>query len=408
LQAALAAGQTSKFDPGSVVIAGYRDDFVHTSPVGSFEANPFGLYDMGGNVIQWCEDLAAKEGQDRVLRGQAWSSLYVNIRAVLRSSLRNYVGPNFRSDHSGFRIVLEVREGASEPTDHTAVTPSTTSQPTASKPPRTAPSGDPAKASKDTPYVNTLGMKFVPVSGTSVLFCIHETRRQDYAVYAAEVAGVDRTWKEQGGDGFIPTDSLELHPVKKVMWEDAQRFCAWLSKEEGRTYRLPTDQEWSIAVGIGSSENWKEGTTPATVFKNESGFPWGDPWPPPQGSGNYSDQSRKTKAPSSLADTSYLESYDDGFPTTAPVMSFQPNQLGIYDLGGNVWEWCADLYDKTNKTTGKDRVIRGGSWSEGTRNELLSSYRRHFGPVTRYYNRGFRCVLEIASQSTPAQTAPTP
>jgi hypothetical protein len=55
-----------------------------------------------------------------------------------------------------------------------------------------------------------------------------------------------------------------------------------------------------------------------------------------------------------------------------------------------VWEWCEDLYDKTSK----DRVIRGGSWSEGTRNELLSSYRRHFGPVTRYYNRGFRCVLE--------------
>jgi serine/threonine protein kinase len=274
--------------------------------------------------------------------------------------------------------------------------------------PRTLPSGDPAKASKDTPFVNTLGMKFVQVPGTSVLFCIHETRRQDFAVYASEVAGVDRTWKEQGADGFIPMETPELHPVKKVPWEDAQRFCAWLSKEEGRTYRLPTDQEWSIAVGIGSHETWKTGTTPASVFKNESDFPWGDQWPPPKGSGNYSDQSRKAKAPGSLTTNGYLESYDDGFPTTAPVMSFQPNKLGIYDLGGNVWEWCADFYDKP----GRDRVIRGGSWSEGgTRAELLSSYRRHFSSTTRYNNRGFRCALEsgsLASSDTgPAKPNPT-
>ncbi|MEZ5386825.1 MAG: SUMF1/EgtB/PvdO family nonheme iron enzyme [Prosthecobacter sp.] len=239
---------------------------------------------------------------------------------------------------------------------------------------------------------NSLGMKFLPVKGTDVLFCIHETRYQDYAAYAAENTGIDGAWKNQSYDGYALTERKEEHPVTQVNWEDAQKFCAWLSKKEGKTYRLPTDREWSIAVGIGRTEKWKSDTTPAQVFKDQKEFPWGDDFPPKgkEPVGNYSDESRKAKAP--REGDSYLERYDDGFPATAPVMSYKPNKLGLYDLGGNVWEWCEDWYDNA-KT---DRVLRGGSWHNGGRGYLLSSHRVHRIPGHRYDSHGFRVVLVVS------------
>jgi len=235
-------------------------------------------------------------------------------------------------------------------------------------------------------FTNSLGMKFVQVPGTKVLFCIHETRYKDYAAYAMDAQNVDGSWKDQNGGGFVIMDRAEEHPVTRVSWEDAQKFCEWLSKKEGKSYRLPADREWSYAVGIGRDEKWSKDTTPATVFRNETDFPWGSKWPPPNDAGNYSDQSRKEKAPANKAQ--YLEGYDDAFPTTAPVMSFKPNKLGIYDLGGNVWEWCEDWYDNAKI----DRVLRGSSSSHCERGNLLSSFRDHHKPDERI-SLGFRIVL---------------
>ena len=227
-------------------------------------------------------------------------------------------------------------------------------------------------------------MKFVQVPGTKVLFCIHETRYKDYAAYAADVPDADSAWKNQKTEGFV-MERPEDHPVTRVSWEDAQKFCEWLSKKEGRTYRLPTDQEWSYAVGIGREEKWTKDTTPATVFRNQTDFPWGDKWPPPNGAGNYSDQSRKDKEPAK--NSQYLDGYDDGFPSTSPVMSFKPNKLGIYDLGGNVWEWCEDWFDSAKI----DRVLRGSSATHHERENLLSSFRDHHKPGERL-GLGFRVV----------------
>lgn len=234
---------------------------------------------------------------------------------------------------------------------------------------------------------NSLGMKFISVDDTNVLFCIHETRYKDYAAYAAEEPGVDETWKDQSADGFTPVDRPEEHPVMKVSWEDAQKFCAWLSKKEGKTYRLPTDQEWSYAVGIGRDEKWSKDTTPASVFKNQTEFPWGDKWPPPKDAGNYSDQSRKEKAQNGSPE--HLDGYDDGFPTTAPVMSYKPNKFGLYDMGGNVWEWCENWFDNTQKV----RVLRGGTWRHSIRSDLPSSNRGHFISGSRSNRDGFRVVM---------------
>ena len=250
------------------------------------------------------------------------------------------------------------------------------------------------------PFINSLGMKFVPVPGADVIFCIHEVRYKDYAAYAGKARGVDGSWENQTFDGFKVTDRPEDHPVVNVSWEDAQNFCAWLSKGEGKTYRLPTDEEWSIAVGIGNDEEWKASTTPATVFKNTTEFPWGGDFPLQTNVpiGNYSDASLKAKAPN--ATNQYLEGYDDGFPTTAPVMSFQPNKVGLYDLGGNAWEWCEDWFD----TDQHNRVMRGGCWGSGDRRSLLSSNRKRNAPRLRYFTFGFRCVMvpDPASKSVPA------
>jgi formylglycine-generating enzyme required for sulfatase activity len=222
-------------------------------------------------------------------------------------------------------------------------------------------------------FTNTLGMKFVPVKGTEVSFCIWETRVKDYAAYAAANAGVDGNWKKPG---FQQEDT---HPVVNVSWEDANAFCEWLTKKElaegkikeGQKYRLPTDAEWSVAVGLGK----EKGNTPEAKDGGiKDVYPWGKEWPPPVGAGNY-----------------YKSLKVDNFEYTSPVGSFAANKLGLHDMGGNVWEWCENWYDPAAKTF---RVLRGASWVSDQPRHLLSSYRDYGTPDDRSSNRvGFRCVL---------------
>ncbi len=263
---------------------------------------------------------------------------------------------------------------------------------------------EPADATKDQPFTNSLGMQFVPVPGTQVLFCIHETRHSDYSAFAREVAGVDDSWKERLIGGFSITEREENHPVRRVCWEDAQMFCTWLSRKEGRLYRLPTDKEWSLAVGIGHTEEWAEDTTPDTVFKDPDLFPWGSEWPPPPGAGNFSDESLKTET--ALSASGYIEDYDDGFPATAPVMSFTPNAFGLHDMSGNVWEMVQDWFD----TTQRHRATRGGSCFIHEREKLLASYRSSIIPSSRVNGLGFRLVLEglESPEPSPAEARKSP
>ena len=238
---------------------------------------------------------------------------------------------------------------------------------------------------------NSLGMKFVPVKGTDVIFCIHETRRQDYAAFAADTPSLDSSWKKANRNG-IPVGDKDDHPVVAVNWDEAHKFCEWLSNKEGKTYRLPTDEEWSMAVGIGHQEGRTKDSTPESlrfVLKDE--YPWGGDFPPKSRdkAGNYHDISCAEK----FKTTPKLVDYDDGFATTAPVMSFKPNKLGIYDLGGNVDEWVEDWYN----TSQKERTTRGQNWLYGTDKmpqETLSSYRGHSAPDKREIIAGFRVVLE--------------
>ena len=223
-------------------------------------------------------------------------------------------------------------------------------------------------------------MKFVAVPGTEVQFCIWKTRVQDFAAYT-NASGVEPE-----------EDSLEpgrTHPAVNVSWDDAQAFCKWLTAKEraagligpNQSYRLPTDAEWSKAVGLPE----ETGDTPrAKDMKIKDVLPWGTSWPPPQGAGNYADKALKNRNDR----FTIIDGYEDGYAYTAQVGSFKANKFRLYDMGGNAWEWCKDWYDIERKY----RVLRGGSWDDDGRGILLSSYRDYDTPDFRDYDVGFRCV----------------
>jgi formylglycine-generating enzyme required for sulfatase activity len=255
------------------------------------------------------------------------------------------------------------------------------------------------------PFTNTLGMKFVPVPGTNVLMSIGETRVADFSAFITD-SGYDYAsgatpytldtdgWRQREGKGFSWKNpgftQTANDPVTCVSWEDAQAFCKWLSKKEGRTYRLPADHEWSLAVRIGDRESATASPKDKDA-KIEGVYPWGTQFPPPATAGNYAGSEAKTVT--WPAEYSIIEGFRDGFARTSPAGSFPANQLGIYDLGGNVWEWCEDWYDSSQNY----RVLRGGSWVDGTEVDLRSSRRVVGTPAGRHDHGGFRLVLEVGS-----------
>ena len=230
------------------------------------------------------------------------------------------------------------------------------------------------------PWENSIGMKFMPVGGTH--FCIWKTRVQDYDAFRAA------TGRPHDKPDF---EQSPAHPVVNVSFYDAQAFCEWLTAkersenilEEGQLYRLPSDLEWSLAVGLPK----EGGNTPEERDGKIKGeFPWGKTWPPPSGAGNYADISARGQHIAIIA------GYNDGFAQTSPVGSFPPNSFGLYDIGGNVWEWIQEGYNGDGKSRDWG-VLRGGSWANSNRAELQSSYRNVVDRNDRDVIYGFRCVL---------------
>jgi len=234
-------------------------------------------------------------------------------------------------------------------------------------------------------------MRFAPVG--KAFFCVWLTRVQDFAEFAKDTGYQGTGWQDpgfkQGPD----------HPVVNVSWNDANQFCLWLTQKEHRegildanqTYRLPTDLEWSNAVGLPP----ESGRTPESRDMDVPDvYPWGAQWPPPPGAGNYTGE----ETDSDVA----IKGYNDGFAWTSPVGSFNANKFGLYDMGGNVWEWCADWWNGEKKS----KVLRGGSWYNGAlRLSLLSSCRIHAAADQGTDNYGFRVVIseEMSKGKRPAE-----
>ncbi len=263
----------------------------------------------------------------------------------------------------------------------------------------TAPASPPTvpKVASVTPpraFTNSLGVKFVSVPGTDVLFSIWETRVRDYAEFARSVQ-VGTAWTRQTSKTNMAVGREPDHPVVGVSAADAERFCLWLTSKETATgvlppqsrYRLPTSAEWSLAVG-----------------ERDNPYPWGTSYPPKENVGNYADISFHDMHP----EEQWVGNYLDGFVTTAPVGSFPPNAHGLYDLGGNAWEYCEDLYEP-GKT---DRVTRGAAWYFNGTVTMRSSYRGRGNFETGHSGSGFRCVLVVSETATlsnaPATTVSRP
>lgn len=233
----------------------------------------------------------------------------------------------------------------------------------------------PTRAAAGHPFLNSLGLPFVPTTRSKTLFCVWLLRIRDYQQYCTETGVVMPT-------ADYPQE--EDHPVVNVSWTDAYMFCEWLTKREiwlglinsRYQYRIPRDEEWSAAVGL----PYEQGINPRTRSGIIEEFPWGPEFPPPHGAGNYHPQ---------------LEV--DDFKETSPVGSFAPNKFGIYDLGGNVWEWCVDEYERGSGL----RVLRGASCFNDDPELLRSSYRDKNQADKGRNNTGIRIVLAPQSPGDP-------
>lgn len=245
-------------------------------------------------------------------------------------------------------------------------------------------------------WTNSLAMQFVPIS-KNLAVSIYETRNVDFLAFL-EDKGKSPSSPPQIEQKPDPLD----HPVVNVTREEAIAFAAWLTQKEQTEglieafdyYRLPTDREWTTLAGGEPEEGRYPSDRNARVLSEynaktlKNPFPWGN-WPPPKNVGNFSDESAK-----SINNKDIIAGYDDGFPYTAPVGSFPPNELGLYDISGNVWEWVDDLYGgPPDFKFGDYDVARGGGWETFRAQYLLTGYRSFFMPKTRKINVGFRLVL---------------
>lgn len=239
-------------------------------------------------------------------------------------------------------------------------------------------------------WENSLGMKFRLVPGTDLRLSIWETRVGDWQAFEA-------------GDG-LPTGARRatgnpLEPLAIAEGERIRAFCAWLTRTEraaGRIgkdeiYRLPSDHEWSLAVGLQEAAD----AAPMDLhLKDREHYPWGTRAPIPDDAGNYADSALRERMPNAVV----VPNYYDGHAYAAPVGSFPANPAGFHDLGGNLWEAVS-----TGAGDEAGLVYRGGSWAAGATDGdwtcLLSSFRASPKSVSPL-EAGFRVVLAKAG-ATP-------
>ncbi|MEY4484475.1 MAG: hypothetical protein RL693_1927 [Verrucomicrobiota bacterium] len=382
----------------SLEISGADDGYTFTAPVGIFSASKDGLYDLGGNVWEWTWDQEVSADTYGTLRGGSW--MYFRKECLL-SAYQYRVPGDLRSPSIGFRCVFEDKHRSAvffAAADQSAIQDQKqrrdllTTAPTvtadevremrermANKPKVAATNpitSDPSKlppAKAGQSYRNILDMKFQPLQETT-LIGEHEVRIQDYMAYLSDAG---KAWNQKPSFAYQPS-----HPVMNVSWNDADAFCEWLTAKEraakligaSSRYRLPSDAEWSIAAGLKD----EAGDTPdQRHLSNRTDYPWGKEWPPPSISANL--------------DTANINGYQDNYSHTSPVGSFSPNGLHLFDLSGNVAEWCSDVWPPESG----EHVLRGGSWLTSKQEALLSSYRSHLSQSGLRSDVGFRVVLEL-------------
>ena len=374
---------------------------------------------MLGNAWQWCQDWKDKHyykgsptddpqgpdaGSRRVERGGSWT----RTPALCRCSFRGSVAPGFSGGSIGFRVVREV----GPPSSGTRAVALPTPGESVAKLPSIA--ATPAGASAKLPAItNSIGMKLALIPAGEFMMGSPEAEagaranehpqhrvritkpfylgtysvtRGEFAKFVAatnyktlaETSGkggsgyaggtgthgiVQKPEYNWRNTGFAQTDE---HPVVNVSWADAVAFCKWLSDQEGKTYRLPTEAEWEYACRAGITTSYFFGDNPQDLAK--------------------------------LAQTYASAGY------TVPVGSFPPNHFGLFDMSGNAWQWTADWYaldyyklsppaDPQGPPEVAVRVARGGGWLNSP-TQCRCAFRDAVDPAYCDCNIGFRVALE--------------
>jgi len=372
-------------DPGTVGWYGSNSG-GRTQPVGGKQGNELGLYDMSGNVWEWCWDWyggyssvvqtdprGPSFGNGHGFRGGSWYSDAGNVRAAYRNSSQ----ADFRFYNLGFRLARS--RPANSQAQSTPPAAAVKQQPEAQPAPtaRPAPEGMVWVEGGTFRMGDTFGdgnsnekpVHNVTVSGFSI--GKYEVTFDEYDAFCADT-GKSRQDDQGWGRG--------RQPAINVSWNDAVEYCNWLSRKEdlrpvytrsGNSvscdwnadgYRLPTEAEWEYAAKGGSR------------------------------SGGY-----KYSGENDPGTVGWYDSNSGG--RTQPVGGKQGNEAGLYDMTGNVWEWCWDYWNETySSASQKDprgpsqnsgRVNRGGSWYNDAR-FVRSTIRKFIGPDYKSFNLGFR------------------
>jgi formylglycine-generating enzyme required for sulfatase activity len=338
-----------------------------TTEVGSFPANAFGLYDMHGNVEEWCRDwygdyptgsvtdpTGARTGSERIIRGGDWFRYARQCRSANRSNDK----PANRRSYRGFRVALSSRIA-----DET----------------RTVSLANDIKLD----LVRVAAGKFMMGSSDDEPGRYKDETQHEVIISKPYWMGkhevTQAQWEAVMGNNPSQFKGAKL-PVENVTCDEAMAFCKKLTEQEraagrlpeGYRYTLPTEAEWEYACRAGTTTPFSTGNNLTTEQGNYDG------------NGTYNGNAKGE----------YRE-------RTTEVGSFPANAFGLYDMHGNVEEWCWDWYgdypkgnvtDPTGARTGSNRVSRGGSWSSYA-HWCRSAYRSVITPGARENYRGFRVAL---------------
>ena len=332
-----------------------------THSVKQKEANELGLYDMSGNIYEWCQDLygtysslsqtnptGPSSGSSRVLRGGSWYNKAMSCRVSARSSKTE----NSRYSHIGLRLALTSEESIS----------TTVPQKLIGKGDTTFTVGGVSFTMKPVEG-GSFTMGATSEQGSDVDGCekpTHQVTLSSFFIGETEVT--QELWEIVMGNN--PSSSIGRNlPVNNVSWGDCQEFIRKLYALTGQKFRLPTEAEWEYAA---------RGGTKSRGYK-------------------YSGSNNLKK----------VGWYHDNGRKINPVKQKKANEIGLYDMSGNVTEWCQDWYGdyrfsaQTNPigaSWGSYRVCRGGCWMYIARGCRVS-YRKSGNPVKRDSSIGFRLAL---------------
>jgi formylglycine-generating enzyme required for sulfatase activity len=366
-----------------------------THPVGQKKPNAWGLYDMHGNVWEWCADgygnyadaaqtdpKGADSGSSRVLRGGAWSSAPQYCHSVYR----HWLAPGYRHRYDGLRVVVSLPVSKTVKSDDNHHKPPAAIE---SRQSTSALSGDiheSVKTGTDMPGlkkdlvidlgggVNLELVLIRPGSFTmgddSVKTAHKVTLTQPFYLGKYEVT--QEQW--QAVIGANPSHFKgPKNPVDNVSWNDCQGFLTKLNaKLSGYMFAFPTEAQWEYACRAGSTTAYSFGESDSDL-------------------GNYA---------------WYAVNSED---KTHPVGQKKPNAWGLYDMHGNVWEWCADWHgnyadaaqsDPKGADSGSGRVLRGGSWL-GLPQDCHSAFRPWLAPGNRGHYFGMRVMVFVSAAGTP-------